>query len=162
MRIRIGRAAFWLLVLLAAAQLVPYGRDHSNPSMISEPPWDSMRTRDLARIACYDCHSNETRWPWYSHVAPFSWIVQRDVERGRAAFNFSEWHRISGAAVDGMPSLGKGSMPPGPYRRTHGLARLTLEERKELCAGLVRTLSGLIEFQARADDRETELRVARR
>jgi hypothetical protein len=47
------------LVLLGAAQLVPYGRDHTNPSIVAEPAWDSPETRALAKTACFDCHSNE-------------------------------------------------------------------------------------------------------
>ncbi|WP_200762881.1 heme-binding domain-containing protein [Nitrosophilus alvini] len=45
----------------------------------------------IFKRSCYDCHSNETRWPWYSDVAPMSWIVRRDVVNGRRALNFSEW-----------------------------------------------------------------------
>jgi hypothetical protein len=59
-----------------------YGRDHSNPPVRIEPRWDRARTRELAVRACFDCHSNQTRWPWYSHVAPISWLVQHDVEEG--------------------------------------------------------------------------------
>jgi mono/diheme cytochrome c family protein len=72
-----------LLVLVAAAQLVPYGRDHDNPPVAAEPTWDTPTTRELARRACFDCHSNETQWPWYSNIAPLSWLIQRDVEEGR-------------------------------------------------------------------------------
>ena len=53
-------------------QLVPYGREHSNPPVTGEPQWDSPRTAELAKRACYDCHSNETVWPWYSNIAPLS------------------------------------------------------------------------------------------
>lgn len=74
--------AFGMLVI--ASQLVPYGRDHANPSVRDEPSWNSPETRTLAERACFDCHRNETDWPWYSHVAPVSWLVQRDVVQGRA------------------------------------------------------------------------------
>ena len=66
-----------MLGLLCLAQLVPYGRAHTNPPVVREPSWDSPRTRELAVRACFDCHSHETRWPWYSNVAPVSWLVQR-------------------------------------------------------------------------------------
>ena len=70
-------------------QLVPYGRDHANPAVVADAPWPDAATRELAVDACYACHSNETDWPWYSNVAPMSWLVQRDVEDGRDELNFS-------------------------------------------------------------------------
>ena len=60
--------------LFLAIQFVPYGRDHSNPPVIGEPTWNSPETRALAVRACFDCHSNETVWPWYSNIAPVSWL----------------------------------------------------------------------------------------
>lgn len=148
MRLRPRHVAFSILGLAVLAQLVPYGRRHSNPPIVAGPAWNSSTTRDLAVTACFDCHSNETHWPWYSHVAPFSWLVQRDVDRARAALNFSEWHMRPSKAVDALPSLCEGAMPPAPYRRTHALARLTLREKTALAAGFDRTLSGVNEFQA--------------
>lgn len=72
-------------------QLVSYGRNHTNPPVVSEPTWDSPETRALAVRACYDCHSNETVWPWYTNVAPVSWLIQREVAEGREELNFSTW-----------------------------------------------------------------------
>ncbi|NVB82954.1 MAG: cytochrome C, partial [Kofleriaceae bacterium] len=69
--------------MFGVMQLVPYGRARSNPPVASEPAWDSPRTRELAVRACFDCHSNETKWPWYARVAPMSWVLERDVEIGR-------------------------------------------------------------------------------
>ena len=63
----------WFLAAVVVMQLVPYGRDHSNPPVTAEPNWDSPETRALFKRACFDCHSNETVWPWYAYVAPFSW-----------------------------------------------------------------------------------------
>ena len=76
-----------------AIQLVPYGRDHDNPPVLADAPWDSARTRELAVRACFDCHSNETHWPWYSNIAPISWLTQNNVKEGRDELNFSEWNR---------------------------------------------------------------------
>ena len=65
-----------LIVLIVAVggflliQFVPFGRDHTNPPVVQEPKWDSPATRELAKRACFDCHSNETVWPWYSNIAP--------------------------------------------------------------------------------------------
>lgn len=78
------RGGIGLLGLLLAIQLVPYGRDHSNPPGRTEPSWDSPATRELARRACFDCHSNETEWPAYASIAPASWLAQYDVDEGRA------------------------------------------------------------------------------
>ena len=62
------------LILFGAIQLVPYGHNRSNPPVTGEPAWDSPQTRAYAKQACFDCHSNETIWPWYSYVAPASWL----------------------------------------------------------------------------------------
>ena len=81
------RALKWALigipVVLVLIQFVPYGRSHTNPPVTGEPKWSSARVRQLTKDACFDCHSNETTWPWYSNVAPVSWLVQRDVDSGR-------------------------------------------------------------------------------
>ena len=74
-------------------QLLPIGKDYTNPPVVQEPAWDSPQTRELAMAACGDCHSNETTWPAYSKIAPISWLVARDVEEGRSKLNFSEWNR---------------------------------------------------------------------
>jgi hypothetical protein len=147
MNIRMRRMLKALAVGLAAIvgvflllQLVPYGRTHSNPPTIVEPAWDSPRTRELAVRACFDCHSNKTRWPWYANVAPFSWAVQFDVESARSVINFSEWNRrYALAGYAGRRTL-TGMMPPYKYRMAHPEADLTPEEREELARGLDATL----------------------
>lgn len=108
-----------LLVASLAIQLVPYGRAHDNPPVISEPQWDSPRTRELFFTTCGDCHSNETRWPWYSNIAPISWLVQRDVDEGRAACNVSEWGQAKQDCGDSAETLAGGSMPPRSYVLLH-------------------------------------------
>jgi hypothetical protein len=70
MRTWIVRILLGAVALFALIQVVPYGRSHTNPPVQSEPKWDSPQTRALAVRACYDCHSNETTWPWYTNVAP--------------------------------------------------------------------------------------------
>ena len=133
--------ALALLVLLLAAQLVPYGRRHTNPSVRVEPRWDSpAATRALAVRACYDCHSNETVWPWYSHVAPVSWLAQLDVEEGRRKLNFSEWDRPQKEAHESAETVRTGEMPPWFYLPIHPDARLTPAETQALIAGLEATL----------------------
>lgn len=86
------RLAVGTMALLGLMQLVPVNR--ANPPVESDfsgPP----ELRELFRTKCYDCHSNETAWPWYSYVAPVSWWVADHVHEGRAALNFSRWGRYS-------------------------------------------------------------------
>lgn len=140
------------LVLIVAAvlaagflliQVVPYGRAHENPPVVSEPNWDSPQTRELAQRACFDCHSNETVWPWYSNVAPVSWLVQHDVDEGRQYLNFSDWARVR--EVDELGEVvSEGEMPPSTFLLTHGEARLTDAERAALVDGLRATAGGSI------------------
>jgi hypothetical protein len=126
----------WLIGLFALIQLIPYGRTHSNPPTVQEPNWDSPRTRALAKRACFDCHSNETTWPAYANIAPFSWIVQNDVEGARSVVNFSEWNLNYELAAYSGSSTREGNMPPAKYRMAHPEADLTREETIELARGL--------------------------
>jgi mono/diheme cytochrome c family protein len=129
-----------VVALGAAIQLVPYGRDHSNPPVTAEPQWDSAATRDLAKRACFDCHSNETVWPWYSNVAPVSWLVQHDVNEGREHLNFSEWDKPQKDADEAAKAVREGEMPLPIYLPTHPEARLTDAEKQALIAGLEATI----------------------
>jgi hypothetical protein len=137
---RLGIGLAVLVGLFLLIQLVPYGRTHSNPPVVQEPAWDSPRTRELAKRACFDCHSNETRWPWYADVAPFSWVVQRDVEAARSVVNFSAWSVEFPLAPYSGGSVLSGNMPPVKYRMAHPEADLTREETASLARGLDATL----------------------
>ena len=125
-----------LVFLFAVIQAVPYGRDHSNPSVRQEPAWDSQTTRTLAADACFDCHSNQTHWPWYSNVAPVSWLVQRDVDNGRKRLNFSGWDRPQRGADEAAEKVAEKEMPPSYYGWMHPKARLSSAERQALVQGL--------------------------
>ena len=129
-----------LVVMLVALQLVPYGHTRSNPPVLAEPAWDSALTRQLARQACFDCHSNETEWPLYSRVAPVSWLVQRDVAEGRERLNFSEWQRPQREAAEAAEKVLEGEMPLGIYKLMHAHARLSDADRRQLARGLEQTL----------------------
>ncbi len=131
-----------LVLLVAAIQVVPYGRDHTNPPVTVEPQWDSPRTRELAVRACFDCHSNETVWPWYSNVAPLSWQLQGAVGEGREKLNFSEWDRVQEEAGKAAESIVDGDMPPNAYVLLHPSAGLEPAEQQELTRGLRATLGG--------------------
>ena len=131
-----------LIVLVAGfilIQLVPYGRDHNNPSVIAEPDWDSPRTRELFMTVCGDCHSNETVWPWYSNIAPVSWLVQHDTEEGRQKLNISEWGVRQYESGEAAETYAEGEMPLKVYFPTHPEARLAAAERQELLDGLIAT-----------------------
>jgi hypothetical protein len=131
--LRAGLGLFAVAVLL---QLVPYGRDHTNPAVTRDAPWPDGRARELATAACYDCHSNETRWPPQSFIAPFSWLVARDVEQGRAELNFSTWDEDDGEADDAAEAVAEGSMPPRRYLLVHPDAALDDAERQVLVDAL--------------------------
>jgi len=139
MRRWLGRLGGAGAVIFGLIQFVPYGRAHVNPPVVVEPAWDSSRTRELAVRACFDCHSNETVWPWYSNIAPLSWLIQRDVDEGRDDLNFSEWQR-SQKADEAAETVREGSMPPGRYLPLHPEARLDDEELAALVAGLVASM----------------------
>jgi hypothetical protein len=125
--------------LFILAQAVPYGHSHTNPPTTAEPKWNSPATRELAARACFDCHSNLTKWPWYTNVAPVSWLVQRDVDGGRAALNFSEWNKPQDGAGDVAEVISSGSMPPWFYPLMHSKANLSSLEQRALIDGLAAT-----------------------
>ena len=102
-----------LAVAFLLLQLVPYRV--TNPSTRDEPAWDRPRTRELAVVACFDCHSNESDPVWWERVAPVSWWITNHVEEGREALNFSEWGRGDQEADDAAETVLDGSMPPDYY-----------------------------------------------
>jgi mono/diheme cytochrome c family protein len=125
-----------LAVAFLAIQLVPYGRDHANPPVIAEPAWDSPTTRQLAVAACFDCHSNETVWPWYSNIAPISWRLQNHVTEGRDVLNFSEWGTGEQETDEIVEVVREGEMPPWDYLLSHAEARLSAADTQTLIDGL--------------------------
>jgi hypothetical protein len=133
-----GLAIVGLFVLV---QAIPYGWSHNNPAVVAEPSWDSPTTRSLAVRACFDCHSNETSWPWYSDIAPISWLAYNHVVEGRATLDFSEWNRRQEVG-EVAESIGEGAMPPLYYRLLHPSAALSAAEKTQLIDGLNATLSG--------------------
>jgi hypothetical protein len=127
-----------LIVGFAALQFTNPAR--TNPPVVTDfivtnaPP---PRVAVLLRAACYDCHSYETKWPWYSRIAPVSWLVADDVNGGRHHLNLSDWpagrpdwqvRRLENMSDE----VGSDDMPPKKYTFIHADARLTDAERKEL------------------------------
>jgi hypothetical protein len=87
-----------LFFIFLGLQLIPVHL--SSPPGSMQVNWDSLQTRELAYRACMDCHSNETQWPWYAHIAPASWLVYYDVMRGREVLNLSVHTPGEAAAPD--------------------------------------------------------------
>jgi cytochrome c551/c552 len=131
-------AAIALPVLLVGIQLVPVTK--TNPPVTQAIAWDSEQTQKLAQRACMDCHSNETVWPWYSNVAPVSWLLSSHVREGRQNLNFSEWTYSDKAkaklAKKVEEEISGGGMPDPSYLPMHPTAKLTDAEKQQLIDGL--------------------------
>lgn len=130
------RAAAAALAVAAVLQLVPVAR--TNPPVTSEV--DAPRNvKAILERSCYDCHSNRTRWPWYSRVAPVSWLVARDVRLGRRELNFSEWPAFDFEEQDDLMAhiakqVERGRMPLPIYLTMHAGAKLSAADRRTLVA----------------------------
>jgi mono/diheme cytochrome c family protein len=131
--IRLGLAAVGLFVLI---QAIPYGRAHSNPPVTRAAKWPPGPGEQIAAQSCYDCHSNLTKWRWYSNVAPVSWLVQHDVEDGRGVLDFSEWDQGQPDLGDLVDQVSSGEMPPLQYTIAHPSASLSSSEKSQLAAAL--------------------------
>jgi hypothetical protein len=127
-----------ILVLFVVIQLIPASK--TNPPVTREVKWNSPETKALAVKACYDCHSNETVWPWETNIAPASWYLANHVAEGRNRLNFSEWDRPNSEVNDILRSVQDGNMPLWDYKLMHPAANLTQAEQDALIAGLTETL----------------------
>jgi heme-binding protein len=138
---RVTQAAIAFVVLFAAAQLVRPERLNPpiDPALTIEAHMDAASGLPvLLDRACRDCHSNETSWPWYTHIAPVSWVLARGVAEGRSAVNFSEWGTYSpdqrrtllAAVCDDVSS---GKMPGRPWTLLHPEARLSAHDVETIC-----------------------------
>lgn len=110
-----------LLVLMQPVR--PIDIDKTNPPVRSDIPAPPS-VKLIMRKACYDCHSNETAWPWYSNVAPVSWLVESDVREGRREVNFSEWGAYPSQTREVKlkeisEELHEEAMPPWYYSMVH-------------------------------------------
>ncbi len=133
-RVLLGLAV--MVLIFGGIQLVPVTRE--NPPVESDVP-APPEVKAVLRRACYDCHSNETVWPWYSRVAPISWLVARDVHEGREHLNFSTWNRYDTKRQVKMwketwKEVEEGEMPPWLYLGPHREARLSDRDRAILRA----------------------------
>ncbi|MDJ0865833.1 MAG: heme-binding domain-containing protein [Myxococcota bacterium] len=119
------------LGLFLAIQLVPVER--SNPPVLAEVP-APPEVREVIERACYDCHSNETRWPWYAQLAPASWLLAYDVAEAREHMNFSDWKQYDedeqrDLVEEAWEEVEEGEMPPWFYLPLHPEARLSDADR---------------------------------
>lgn len=117
-------------------QLIPFGHEHVNPPTVSEPKWSSPEARALVKQSCFQCHSNETDWTWYSNIAPASWLIQFDVNEGRRKFNLSDWNRNPGELDEMVQVVNEGEMPPIQYTLFHPSARLNDQQKQDLINAL--------------------------
>ena len=132
-----------LVVLFAALAIQVFRPPRTNPT--AAPRHDVTfamavhpQVASTMQRACRDCHSNDTRWPWYSHVAPVSWVVAYDVNSGRHAMNLSTWGQYSPKTQkellgDICKEVRSGEMPDAGYRMMHANARLTPADVQAIC-----------------------------
>jgi hypothetical protein len=141
MRRRLKQAAIVFVVVFAVAQLVRPQRGN--------PPTDERRTiqahvgttSQLVAVldrSCGDCHSNNTVWPWYTEIAPLSWLMASGVAEGRKAVNFSEWAAYPPSAQRALLSAScqdatDGKMP-GPYAILRPATRLSTQDIETICS----------------------------
>jgi len=128
------------MVLLASFVVMQFFRiDTTNPEVQIEKDFIAIvqptdEVESLLRTACYDCHSHETVYPWYSNVAPVSWWLKGHVDEGTEHLNFSEWGDLSAKKADHkleecVESMKEGWMPISSYTITHSEARLSTDQR---------------------------------
>jgi hypothetical protein len=129
-----------LLVLFVLIQFIQYGRDHDNPPVTNQVSWDNDFTKETFYNACADCHSNETKWPWYSNIAPVSWLVQSDVDEGREHFNISTFDGME-EANEAYEMVEEGEMPLGIYLPLHPEANLDEKQKAKFIEGLKATFN---------------------
>lgn len=122
-----------ILVLFIIIQLIPVERENpaSNSQLeITAPP----QVKTILKKSCYDCHSNQTNWPFYSYIAPISWFITSDVKEGRRHVNFTEWNNLSPekkkrVKEELLEEISEDGMPLPSYRMMHPDAKLSDEQK---------------------------------
>lgn len=123
--------------------------DKNNPEVIQQNDFITItnppeKISGMIKSTCYDCHSNETNYPWYSNIAPFSWWLKHHIDEGREELNFSEWgtfkekrkdHKLEECAE----MIEEGEMPLNEYTWTHSSAILAPEEKTQLISWIKET-----------------------
>ncbi|MDR2122262.1 MAG: heme-binding domain-containing protein [Flavobacteriaceae bacterium] len=126
------------LFILAAIQFIRI--DKNNPPVDEKQDYCTVtqtpaEVRDILKKACYDCHSNEVKYPWYTNIAPVSWFIKGHINEGREYLNFSEFGKYNKYqkehVITGLPQvMERGTMPPGSYVWMHKEADLTAKEKE--------------------------------
>jgi hypothetical protein len=138
-----------LALIVLSVQVV--AKNRSNPPVVAEPQWNSPETRALAERACFDCHSNQTKWPLYSGLPVVGGLIEQHVLDARQKLNFSEWgvagreqegEEAAEKVYDPMHYAEKDRFPQPPYSWLHPKARLSQAERDQLAQGLTATFGG--------------------
>jgi hypothetical protein len=127
---------------LLLIQLIPLGHTHTNPPTVSEPKWSSPQARALVKEHCFQCHSNETNWTWYSNIAPGSWLIAADVVEGRDRFNFSDWKSHPEDLDEMVGVIQSGEMPPIQYWLFHPASKMDQQQKQELIHALESSIQG--------------------
>jgi len=110
-----------------------YGENHITKKM-NVPD----NVQQILKRSCFDCHSDHTKWPWYTNIAPASWLVAKDVRNGRTKMNFSEWGKIPESKREARleaicDNINEGEMPLKEYLLLHGDAKLSQQDKDVLC-----------------------------
>ena len=129
-----------ILAIIILIQFIPAGRPELKTTQENDLLYNNEIPEEIAgmlRASCYDCHSYEVKYPWYSHVAPVSWLVARDIREGLKELNFSEWESQSkmdkAKNLDEMiDEINEGEMPMPIYTIIHRNAKLTEEQKQQL------------------------------
>jgi hypothetical protein len=130
------------LAVLILIQFIPVQQDNPAHDRSKSFEVSARPTPELAALmqrSCKDCHSNETVWPWYSRIAPGSWVMVRDVEQGRKKFNLSQWGQMDEEEAENRigevcDEVKRGTMPPKPYLLLHPGARLSAQDVSKICS----------------------------
>ena len=128
-KIMVGGLGIFIATLVGA-QFIPVQR--TNPPVEQDIP-TPLEVKTILKTACYDCHSNETVWPWYSKVAPVSWLVANDTLEGRQRLNFSTWNQYipeqqADLVASSIKMISQGKMPPWTYTFKHAGGKISPEK----------------------------------
>lgn len=155
--ILLGLAVLFLLVQFVPNELPEVVAE--NPDDILKGDWVSPEVAQLLKTSCYNCHSNETAYPWYSHVAPSSWLVARDVRAARKELNFSAWANLDQTDMlskldDISEEVGEGNMPLPIYNLMHPSAKLSEQQRQLIVQWTESAMDKLVEEEEEDEDEE--------
>jgi hypothetical protein len=133
--------AIFIIIALVGMQFVRPEKITTSdigPDHLTKKVQVPANVESILKRSCYDCHSNHTVWPWYSNIAPVSWLVAGDVNDGRKKMNFSEWGKLSATKqekklTDICDEVTEGGMPLPKYLIIHKDAALTQADKDVLC-----------------------------